>query len=110
MKENSELLQTICKKENIGIFLEIACKIVNLKTKQIAEELMVTPAYVTAIFLGARKPSVRVMRDFLRILKITKEQFIGIVDFYNESNSHYKYIYTMAKVANIIIDNIEDEM
>ena len=71
MKENSELLQTICKKENIGICLEIACKIVNLKTKQIAEELMVTPAYVTAIFLGARKPSVRVMRDFLRILKIT---------------------------------------
>ena len=107
MSENAELLQTILKKDNLGICLNMASKVVDLKSKQIAEELMITIAYVSAIFKGVRIPSVRILWRFLNLIKLTEEQFVEIVDYYNECDNEYKYVYTMRKTANIIVDNIE---
>lgn len=43
------------------------------KVKELAEDLLVTPAYINAIEKGDRKPSERLIRDYAEVLKVDEE-------------------------------------
>lgn len=43
------------------------------KVKELAEELLVTPAYINAIEKGDRKPSERLIRDYAEALNVDEK-------------------------------------
>lgn len=43
------------------------------KVKELAEDLLVTPAYINAIEKGDRKPSERLIRDYAKVLNVDEE-------------------------------------
>ena len=67
-------MENISKKsnKNLNIFrlLRIAR---DKKVKELAEELLVTPAYINAIEKGDRQPSERLIRDYAKVLNIDEQ-------------------------------------
>lgn len=45
------------------------------KIRELADDLMVTPAFVSAVELGKREPSRRLKRDYLDYFAISEENF-----------------------------------
>ena len=64
---------------NINIFrlLRIAR---DKKVKELAQDLLITPAYINAIEKGNRIPSERVIRDYARSLNIPEEMIYSLMN------------------------------
>lgn len=56
------------------------------KVKDLANDLMVTPAYINAIEKGERVPSVRLVRNYAKILNIDEK----IIQKYHDNIDSYK--------------------
>lgn len=73
----------------------------DLKAKEVANELRVATAYVSAIEKGERTPSVRLRRNYAKLFQIDEDY---IVSFTPEKD----FEHTMLKLLEIIC-NAEDE-
>lgn len=64
------------KNNNLNVFrlLRIAR---DIKVKDLAEELQVTPAYINAIENGERFPSNRLLRDYAKALNVKEEVILN---------------------------------
>lgn len=57
----------------------------NLSAKEISAELNVTPAYIHAIETGERKPSEKLLNEYMRVLNVDKE----IITTFDKQKSKY---------------------
>ena len=103
-----EKLDFIREMENLGIVVQIAMTSRNFTAKDFAEEIGVTPATIHNIIQNSRKPSARLLRDMLKSLGLTAEQFIEIINYYNNYQGEYKYTYTLYKTVKIVVENMND--
>lgn len=60
------------------------------KVKELADELLVTPAYINAIEKGDRKPSERLIRDYAEALNVD-EQIIKTFSQNTTSNTNFEH-------------------
>lgn len=86
------------KKEDLNIFrlLRIAR---NMKVKEIAEKLSITPAYVHAIENGKKFPSKRLLRDYAEVLGVKEET---ILTFKPEKQKNPKFENALLYLLQII--------
>ena len=77
-------------KDNLNIFrlLRIAR---NKTVKELANNLLVTPAYINAIEKGDRYPSTRLIRDYANVLNID-EQIIKTFSEKKESHTNFEHV------------------
>ncbi len=61
------------------------------KVKELAEDLLVTPAYINAIEKGDRKPSERLIRDYAEALNVD-EQIIKTFSENPTSNISFEHL------------------
>lgn len=77
-------------KNNLNIFrlLRIAR---DKKVKELANDLLVTPAYINAIEKGERKPSERLVRDYARVLNVDPQVIKTFLETpnYNTNFEHF---------------------
>lgn len=76
------------KVNNVFRLLRIAR---DMSVKDLANELLVTPAYIHAIESGVRQPSDRLVRDYARVMRINPEV---ITNFSEEAkkNSNFEHL------------------
>lgn len=76
-------------KSNLNIFrlLRIAR---DKKVKELANDLLVTPAYINAIEKGERKPSERLVRDYARVLNVDPQVIKTFLETPN-SNTNFEH-------------------
>lgn len=76
--------------KNLNIFrlLRIAR---DKKVKELADDLLVTPAYINAIEKGDRKPSERLIRDYAEALNVD-EQIIKTFSEKATSNMNFEHL------------------
>lgn len=67
----------------------------DLKTKEVADELRVATAYVSAIEKGKRTPSVRLRRNYAKLFQIDEDYITSFV-------SEKDFEHTMLKLLEII--------
>lgn len=102
-----EKLDIIREMENLGIVVQIAMTSRNLTAKDFAEEVRVTPATIHSIIQHTRKPSARLLRDMLKCLSLTANQFIEIINYYNNYQGEWKYTYTLYETVKRVVENAE---
>lgn len=75
--------------KNLNIFrlLRIAR---DKKVKELADDLLVTPAYINAIEKGDRKPSERLIRDYAEALNVDTK-IIKTFSEQNTSNTNFEH-------------------
>lgn len=88
------------KNSNLNIYrlLRIAR---DKKVKELADDLLVTPAYINAIEKGDRTPSDRLIRDYARALNID-EQIIK--NFSTESATNTSFEKLLLSLLQAIVD------
>lgn len=84
------------RKLNIFRLLRIAR---DIKVKDLAKELSVTPAYINAIENGERFPSDRLLRDYAKALGVEKEI---ILNFNPNKQSNKKFENVLLSVLQMI--------
>lgn len=86
------------EKKNLNIFklLRIAR---NMETKDIADKLLVTTAYVNAIESGKKFPSKRLLRDYAKVLDVDEEI---LLTFNPEQYKNSKFENVLLSILNII--------
>lgn len=78
----------------------------NKTTRQLAEELEITPAYISAIESGARFPSKRLLRDYAAALGVQPET-LQAYDPDNKGNEKFNQL--MLHLLNIITKIVPDD-
>lgn len=86
---------------NVYYLLRIAR---NMSSKELAEKLMITPAYVRAIETGKRTPSKRLLRDYARVLNVD-ESVIQTFEKPQEQKNFFEH--SLLKLLKIIC-NIDE--
>lgn len=86
------------KRLNIFRLLRIAQ---DIKVKDLAKELSVTPAYINAIENGERFPSDRLLRDYANSLGVRKET---ILNFKVEEQSNRRFENVLLSILQMICD------
>lgn len=102
-----EKLDLIRENENLGIVVQIAMVSRNLETKTFAEKVKVTPATISNVINNTRKPSARLLRDMLKCLGLTANQFLEIINYYNNYQGEWKYTYTLYETVKRVVENLE---
>lgn len=103
-----EKLDFIREMENLGVVVQIAMTSRNLIARVFAEKVKVTPAMIHSIIKGTKKPSARLLRDMLKCLGLTADQFIEIINYYNNYEGEYKYTYTLYETVKIVVENMDN--
>ncbi len=82
------------KNKNLNIFrlLRIAR---DKKVKDLADELLVTPAYINAIEKGDRKPSKRLVRDYAKALAIDEKVIQEFSDVDNSGTDFEHFLLSL---------------
>lgn len=88
----------VSDKNNLNVFrlLRIAR---NLKVKDVAEELSITPAYIHAIENGEKFPSGRLLRDYAKVLGVKEDT---ILNFKPEEQKNPKFENALLYLLQII--------
>lgn len=78
------------------------------KVKELADDLLVTPAYINAIEKGDRKPSERLIRDYAEALNVDAEI---IKNFSKESTSNTTFEHLLLSLLQTIcsLDNSKNK-
>ena len=92
------MANTLNKSTNIYRLLRIAR---DKKVKELADELLVTPAYINAIEKGERQPSERLTRDYARALNVD----VKIINFFSESSSNLSFEHLLLSLLQKICEN-----
>lgn len=67
----------------------------DVKVKDLADELRVTPAYINAIENGTRTPSSRLIKDYARTLDVDEQIILTFGDRVNENTRFEKMLYRL---------------
>lgn len=72
------------------------------KVKELADDLLVTPAYINAIEKGDRKPSERLIRDYAEALNVD-EQIIKTFSENPAPNTNFEHflLYLLQKICSV---------
>ena len=100
-------LETIIKKENMGSCLNLLMVAKNIKVKEFSEKLMVSSAFIHAVIINYKKPSIRLLRDMLVYLEISEDDFIEIIDYYNNYKGDNIYTYALLVAVKKVIKTME---
>ena len=73
----------------------------DVKVKDLADKLRVTPAYINAIENGTRVPSTRLIKDYAEALEVDENI---ILTFNSESNGNNPFEKMLLKLLKIICD------
>lgn len=71
----------------------------NKDTKEVADELLVTTAYINAIESGKKLPSKRLLRDYARVLDVDEEI---LTSFNSEQYKNSKFENVLLNILNMI--------
>ena len=107
---NKECLEIIRNSECLGICVQIAMVSRNLTIKEFAEKVEVTPQAIHAIINNNRKPSGRLLRDMLKILGLKTQQFMEIIEYYDNYEGEFKYTYTLFETVKRVVENIDNNV
>ena len=102
-----EKLDLIRRDESLGVIVQIAMASRNVDRKTFAEKVEVTPAAISAIINGTRKPSARLLSDMLKCIGLTPTQFIEIINYYNNYHGEWKDTYTLYETVKRVVENLE---
>lgn len=87
--------------KNINVYRMI--RIIRDKSvKEVAKELLVTPAYINAIEKGDREPSERLIRDYARVLEVDAKT---INDFKMRQNQEQTFERIMLYMLKVICND-----
>ena len=89
---------SVNEKTNIFRLLRIAR---DKKVKDLAEELRVTPAYISAIENGTRVPSIRLIRDYAEALSVDEAI---ILEFMEKSGENDRFEKLMLRLLQKIVE------
>ena len=70
----------------------------DVKVKDLAEELMVTSAYINAIEKGVKEPSPRLIREYARVLNVDED----IIYNFSQKYKDCSFEKTMLKMLNAL--------
>ena len=102
-----EKLDLIRGNESLGVIVQIAMISRYLDAKTFAEKVEVTPAAISSIINGTRKPSTRLLRDMLKCLGVTATQFMEIIYYYNNYQGEWRFTYTLYETVKRVVENLE---
>lgn len=90
--------------KNLNVFLLLRTAR-GLTVKEVADALMVTPAYINAIEAGDRFPSKRLLRDYANLLGVSEET---IKTFEPIEGQNLKFERTLLKILNLIVNHYSE--
>ena len=95
----ANISKTANKNLNIFRLLRIAR---DKKVKELAEELLVTPAYINAIEKGNRQPSERLIRDYAKVLNVDEQLIKMFLEepISNKSFEHF-LLFLLQKICSL---------
>ena len=96
MNNNSDL--------NVFRLLRIAR---NIRIKEVADELSITPAYVHAIESGKNFPSGRLLRDYAKVLGVSEETILNFKPEENKKDLVFEN--TLLRLLQIICNNMDSK-
>lgn len=88
--------------KNLNIFrmLRIAR---DVSSREIAEKLRVTPAYISLIESGKKKPSTRLIKDYAEVLGVSEDIILNFKPENNNENLSFEK--TLLKLLYLIVKN-----
>ena len=102
-------LEELREKEGVGEIIRVLMISKDKKPADLANELRVTAAYITAITNNMKVPSTRLLTDFFEYFNITFEDFSYLVDFYNNYTGKEKFEHTLLETLKIVVETLEEE-